>query len=128
VDGERTTTYRVTVVDGRETSRETLTTAVTREPVDEHVTVGTKAEPTNTPAADGLDWAALARCESGGRPDAVSASGTYRGMYQFSQATWNAVGGTGDPAAASADEQTYRAQLLYDRSGAGQWPHCGKNL
>ena len=32
------------------------------------------------------------------------------------------------PAAASADEQTYRAQLLYQRSGAGQWPHCGPRL
>ena len=38
------------------------------------------------------------------------------------------VGGSGDPAKASAQEQTYRAQLLYKRSGAGQWPHCGKNL
>ena len=29
---------------------------------------------------------------------------------------------------ASADEQTARAKMLYNRSGAGQWPHCGKNL
>jgi hypothetical protein len=58
----------------------------------------------------------------------VSGTGKYRGMYQFSQGTWNAVGGSGDPAAASADEQTYRAQLLYQRSGAGQWPHCGSRL
>ncbi len=49
-------------------------------------------------------------------------------MYQFSLGTWNAVGGTGDPAAASAAEQTKRAQMLYARSGAGQWPHCGKHL
>jgi hypothetical protein len=49
-------------------------------------------------------------------------------MYQFSQQTWNAVGGVGDPAAASAEEQTYRAQILYNRSGAGQWPHCGPRL
>jgi resuscitation-promoting factor RpfB len=127
-DGEQVATVRVTTVDGVVTERETLSTEVTREPVDELVTVGTKARPTNTPAADGLNWAALAACESGGRPDAVSASGTYRGMYQFSQSTWNSVGGTGDPAAASADEQTYRAQLLYQRSGAGQWPHCGSRL
>ena len=90
--------------------------------------MGTKARPVNSPEADGLDWAALARCESGGRPNAVSSSGTYRGMYQFSTSTWASVGGKGDPAAASAQEQTYRAQLLYQRSGAGQWPHCGKNL
>ena len=126
--GEQVTTYRVTVTDGVETGRVELSSEVTREPVAEQVTVGTKARPANSPTADGLNWAALAACESGGRPDAVSASGTYRGMYQFSQQTWNSVGGVGDPAAASADEQTYRAQLLYQRSGAGQWPHCGPRL
>ncbi len=128
VDGQRTITYRVTITDGVETAREELDATVDREPVTEQVAVGTKARPTNRPSADGLNWAALARCESGGRPNAVSGTGKYRGMYQFSQSTWNSVGGTGDPAKASADEQTYRAQLLYKRSGAGQWPHCGKNL
>jgi resuscitation-promoting factor RpfB len=118
----------VTVVDGVETAREALSTSVTREPVAEEVTVGTKPKPANSPSADGLNWAALAKCESGGRPNAVSASGKYRGLYQFSTQTWSGVGGTGDPAAASPDEQTYRAQLLYNRSGAGQWPHCGSRL
>ncbi|MGY1723081.1 ubiquitin-like domain-containing protein [Blastococcus sp. SYSU DS0533] len=127
-DGEQVTTYRVTVVDGTETSRETLSTSVTREPVDEQVTVGTKARPTNRPAADGLNWAALAACESGGRPTAVSSTGKYHGLYQFSVATWQGVGGSGLPSAATPDEQTYRAQLLYQRSGAGQWPHCGPRL
>jgi uncharacterized protein YabE (DUF348 family) len=126
--GEQVTTFRVTVTDGVQTGKDELRSEVTREPVAEHVTVGTKPRPANSPSADGLNWAALAACESGGRPNAVSASGTYRGMYQFSQQTWNGVGGVGDPAAASADEQTYRAQLLYQRSGAGQWPHCGPRL
>ncbi|TKJ18779.1 resuscitation-promoting factor [Blastococcus sp. CCUG 61487] len=128
VNGERTVTYRVTVVDGVETAREQLSAAVAKEPVTAQVAVGTKPRPTNRPAADGLNWGALAACESGGRPNAVSSTGKYRGMYQFSQGTWNSVGGSGDPAAASADEQTYRAQLLYQRSGAGQWPHCGSRL
>jgi resuscitation-promoting factor RpfB len=126
--GEQVTTYRVTVTDGVETSREVVSTSVTREPVAEQVTVGTKARPSSDLNWAALNWAALAACESGGRPDAVSASGTYRGMYQFSRATWASVGGAGDPAAASAQEQTYRAQLLYQRSGAGQWPHCGPRL
>jgi resuscitation-promoting factor RpfB len=126
--GEQVTVYRVTVVDGVETARETLSTEVTREAVAEQVTVGTKPKPTNRPSADGLNWAALAACESGGRPNAVSASGKYRGMYQFSTSTWASVGGSGDPAAASAAEQTFRAQQLYARSGAGQWPHCGPRL
>ncbi|MGY1591282.1 ubiquitin-like domain-containing protein [Geodermatophilus sp. SYSU D00708] len=131
-DGEQATTFRVTVTDGVETAREQVSTTVTREPVTEEVTVGTKERPApsgSIPAtADGLNWAALAKCESGGRPDAVSSTGTYRGLYQFSRATWAAVGGSGDPAAASAEEQTRRAQILYERSGAGQWPHCGPRL
>jgi hypothetical protein len=58
----------------------------------------------------------------------VSSTGKYRGLYQFSTATWASVGGSGDPAAASAGEQTKRAQMLYARSGAGQWPTCGGRL
>ncbi len=69
---------------------------------------------------------AIAACESGGDPRAVSADGTYRGKYQFSHATWAAVGGSGDPAAASEAEQDMRAALLYARAGAGQWPVCGR--
>ncbi|WP_338104950.1 ubiquitin-like domain-containing protein [Modestobacter muralis] len=134
VEGARTTTWRVTVTDGVETGREQVSSEVTKKPVEEQVSVGTKPEPepvavaAGAPAtADGLNWAALARCESGGRPNAVSASGTYRGMYQFSRATWAGVGGSGDPAAASVEEQTMRAQMLYSRSGAGQWG-CGSRL
>ena len=67
----------------------------------------------------------IAACESGGDPTAVSSNGTYRGKYQFSYATWAAVGGSGDPAAAPEREQDYRAALLYNRSGPGQWPVCG---
>ncbi len=131
VEGKRTITWRVTRTDGVETGREQVGAAVTTAPVDELVSVGTKEAPaaasTAVVSADGLNWAALARCESGGRPDAVSASGTYRGLYQFSRATWAGVGGTGDPAAASVAEQTMRAQMLYARSGAGQWG-CGSHL
>ncbi|MGD9694663.1 MAG: transglycosylase family protein [Thermoleophilia bacterium] len=67
----------------------------------------------------------IAQCESGGNPRAVSASGQYRGKYQFDQGTWEGVGGTGDPAAASEAEQDYRAGLLYARSGPAPWPVCG---
>lgn len=70
--------------------------------------------------------AAIAQCESGGNPSAVGGGGTYRGLFQFSQATWNAVGGTGDPAAASVGEQTKRAQILYAQAGPSQWPVCGR--
>jgi Transglycosylase-like domain len=68
---------------------------------------------------------AIAACESGGDPTAVSADGTYRGKYQFDYGTWESVGGHGDPAAASEAEQDYRAALLYARSGSSPWPVCG---
>jgi uncharacterized protein YabE (DUF348 family) len=115
-----------------------LSTSTVSAPVTRILAVGTKPRPaatrtssarrSSTGGADSLNWPALARCESGGNPRAVSSTGKYRGLYQFSFATWRSVGGSGDPAAASPDEQTYRAKLLYNRSGAGQWPHCGKYL
>jgi soluble lytic murein transglycosylase-like protein len=70
--------------------------------------------------------AAIAQCESHGNPRAVSASGTYRGKYQFSFHTWGTVGGEGDPAQASETEQDRRAAMLYRRDGLGQWPVCGR--
>ena len=68
---------------------------------------------------------AIAACESGGDATAVSADGTYHGLYQFDYGTWASVGGSGDPAAASPAEQTYRAALLYAQSGSNPWPICG---
>jgi Transglycosylase-like domain len=68
---------------------------------------------------------AIGACESGGDPTAVSADGTYRGKYQFDYGTWESVGGSGDPAAASEQEQDYRAALLYAQSGSSPWPVCG---
>lgn len=69
---------------------------------------------------------AIASCESGGDPRAVSSSGLYFGKYQFHTGTWAAVGGQGNPAEASEAEQDYRAALLYAQSGPGQWPVCGQ--
>jgi hypothetical protein len=73
----------------------------------------------------GASLDAIAACESGGDPTAVSADGAYHGLYQFDYGTWASVGGSGDPAAASPEEQTYRAALLYSRSGSSPWPICG---
>jgi soluble lytic murein transglycosylase-like protein len=81
-----------------------------------------------SPESVGVSTATLdsiAACESGGDPAAVSPDGTYRGKYQFDYGTWASVGGSGDPAAASAAEQDYRAALLYSRGGSSPWPICG---
>lgn len=83
------------------------------------------------PAVARLDWQALAECESHGDPMAYNAQGPYYGMYQFSLTVWQAVGGMGLPTAWPEEEQTYRAQLLYQRVGGkwqGQWPNCGNRL
>jgi peptidoglycan hydrolase-like protein with peptidoglycan-binding domain len=68
---------------------------------------------------------AIAQCESGGDPSAVSSDGTYRGKYQFSQETWESLGGTGDPAAAPEATQDELAAQLYAQSGTSAWPSCG---
>ncbi|WP_432504185.1 ubiquitin-like domain-containing protein [Kineococcus arenarius] len=143
VDGSKTVTFDDVFRDGVRVAHDAVAETVDVQPVEEVVRVGTKAKPAPAPAAassssssggsvgggvDSLNWSALAQCESGGNPSIVSASGKYHGLYQFSVATWNAVGGTGLPSQASASEQTYRAKLLYQRAGAGQWPVCGKRL
>ncbi|HUF84110.1 MAG TPA: transglycosylase family protein [Acidimicrobiia bacterium] len=79
--------------------------------------------PRRSSCADPL--ACIKECESHGNYGSVSSSGTYRGAYQFSQTTWESVGGTGDPAAASPAEQDARAATLYAQSGSSPWPTCG---
>lgn len=102
------------------------------------VTTTTAPVATTTMPVDGPtpeQWAALRHCESGGRYDAVSPTGAYRGAYQFSQATWDWVAGFADPslvgvdpAAAAPADQDAQALALFDRQGASPWPHCGVHL
>ena len=66
----------------------------------------------------------IAACESGGDPTAVSADGRYRGKYQFSRATWQAMGGSGDPAKAPEYVQDRLAAKLYRQEGTSPWPNC----
>ncbi len=99
--------------------------SMVREPRSRRVLVG--REPWSVPGTDGLNWAALANCESGGNPRAVNPAGYY-GLYQFNVATWHSVGGSGMPHHASAGEQTYRAKLLYKSRGRSPCPNCGRLL
>jgi hypothetical protein len=80
---------------------------------------------TNRHYSDLLGYlAALRWCESTNDPTAVSPDGLYRGWYQFSFSTWRTVGGSGDPADAAREEQTYRAAVLLRTGGPGHWPNC----
>jgi peptidoglycan hydrolase-like protein with peptidoglycan-binding domain len=67
---------------------------------------------------------AIAQCESGGNPRAVSPDGTYRGKYQFDQGTWEQMGGDGDPIAAPEAVQDKIAVKLYKARGTAPWPNC----
>ena len=83
---------------------------------------------TSSNTNSGLNWGALAACESGGNPSVVSSNGLYHGLYQFDAQTWQSVGGSGVASNASAAEQTQRAQKLYDSRGSSPWPVCGARL
>jgi uncharacterized protein YabE (DUF348 family) len=134
--GARVVTYRLVTVDGKTESKKAVKSVVTEKPVARVVAIGTKARPVakpapatsgNKPSADGLNWSALAQCESGGNPSTNTGNGFY-GLYQFDAQTWRSVGGSGLPHQNSAGEQTYRAQLLYKDRGASPWPSCGPRL
>jgi len=81
---------------------------------------------TSSASAPSTTLQRIARCESGGDPTAVSADGRYRGKYQFSRATWRAMGGTGDPARAPEAEQDRLAAKLLAARGTAPWPVCGR--
>jgi muramidase (phage lysozyme) len=79
--------------------------------------------------------ASLRHCESTDNYAAVSASGRYRGAYQFSQSTWNRVAASHfpwlvdtDPATVEPWWQDAMARALWSESGASSWPQCGRNL
>ncbi|MFE2287954.1 ubiquitin-like domain-containing protein [Streptomyces sp. NPDC059443] len=126
--GARRVTYGLRTVNGVRQKPRRLAEETVREPVTQLVKVGTKPLPDSVEGADGLDWGALARCESGGRPGATDASGTYGGLYQFDVQTWQSLGGSGRPQDATGPEQTYRAKKLYVQRGASPWPTCGRTL
>ncbi len=141
-NGARRVAYEFVKRDGKWVIKRTLFTESLRKSVRQVIRVGAKARPAPAPApapsrqsapapsgsSGGLNWGALAQCESGGNPNAVSPNGLYFGLYQFSVSTWQSVGGSGNPTDASSAEQTRRAQILYDRAGSSPWPVCGSRL
>jgi hypothetical protein len=86
-------------------------------------------EPVAAPASSGggTVWDSLAQCESGGDWSINTGNGYYGGL-QFSQSSWNAAGGSGNPANASREEQIRVAENLLDMQGWGAWPSCSSQL
>lgn len=71
------------------------------------------------------NWDAIAQCESSGNWGANTGNGYYGGL-QFKQSTWEANGGSGNPANASREEQIRVANNVLQSQGIGAWPVCGK--
>lgn len=70
----------------------------------------------------GTRWYKIVKCESNFDPRAVNQQNrAHFGLFQFKLATWQSVGGTGNPIDASPQEQFKRAKILQERAGWGQW-------
>ena len=81
---------------------------------------------TGTANADsGVNWDAVARCESGGNWSIATGNGYYGGL-QFTMGTWRANGGTGSPHQASREDQIRVAENVLRTQGIGAWPVCGR--
>jgi hypothetical protein len=72
-------------------------------------------------------WDALADCESGGQWSRDTGNGYYGGL-QFSQASWENVGGEGLPSEASKATQIEMGRRLQARQGWAAWPTCARQL
>jgi hypothetical protein len=76
-------------------------------------------------AESGVDWDAVAKCESGGNWSIATGNGYYGGL-QFTMGTWRANGGSGSPSQASRDEQIRVAENVLRTQGIKAWPVCGR--
>ena len=75
-------------------------------------------------ADSGVNWDAVAACESGGNW-AINTGNGYYGGLQFTLGTWRGNGGTGMPHNASRAEQIRVAENVLQTQGIGAWPTCG---
>ena len=77
----------------------------------------------------GVNWAAVAACESGGNWSTNTGNGFYGGL-QFTQGTWLANGGgqyASSANQATAAQQIAVANRVLASQGIGAWPVCGAN-
>ncbi|MCP2280522.1 Transglycosylase-like domain-containing protein [Nocardia amikacinitolerans] len=80
-----------------------------------------------TATASANNWDAVAQCESGGNWSTDTGNG-FSGGLQFTDSTWAANGGSGDPSNASREEQIRVAENVLATQGPGAWPVCGAYL
>ena len=97
-----------------------------------HTLVGTPVPSPHKPVAaapdsSGVDWDAVAQCESSGDWSINTGNGYYGGL-QFSASTWIAYGGAAyAPYAneASKEQQIIIAERVLKGQGIHAWPVCG---
>jgi uncharacterized protein YabE (DUF348 family) len=138
-EGSVSATYDAVYVDGGLTGRTLVAKRTVAAPRTQVVNVGTKARPAPVVVAPpppppssggGLNWDAVAACESGGNWAINTGNGFYGGL-QFDSGTWLSNGGGAyAPRAdlASRAQQIAVATRLYNARGSSPWPVCGANL
>jgi uncharacterized protein YabE (DUF348 family) len=133
VRGSADVTYRTVYVDGKVSSRKVLARKVITAPKAQVERVGTKnrpVAPAPVSSGGGLNWDALAACESGGNWHINTGNGFYGGV-QFDSGTWLSNGGGAyAPRAdlASREQQIAIATKVYNARGSSPWPVCGSRL
>jgi len=132
--GVRELTYKIVYIDGKVVGKTLARKRVVRQPISAVENVGTKQRPQPRPqpvaVKSGLNWDAVAACESGGNWSINTGNGFYGGV-QFDYGTWLANGGGAyAPRAdlATREQQIDIATRLYNARGSSPWPVCGANL
>jgi len=80
-------------------------------------------------SSSGVNWDAIAQCESGGNWGISTGNGFYGGL-QFTEGTWLANGGgqyASSANLASRAQQIAVANNVLASQGIGAWPVCGAN-
>ena len=83
----------------------------------------------STGSAGGVNWSAIAACESSGNWAASTGNGFYGGL-QFTEQTWLGYGGgqyASSANLATPAQQVAVAQRVLAGQGIGAWPVCGAN-
>jgi len=91
--------------------------------------VATLIGPANAASADsGVNWDAVAQCESSGNWGINTGNGYYGGL-QFTPGTWRANGGgqyASQANQATREQQIAVAERVLQTQGIGAWPVCGQ--
>ncbi|MFL6164596.1 MAG: transglycosylase family protein [Jatrophihabitantaceae bacterium] len=141
--GAKRVTYRLVYVDGKLAGKIATAAAMLSQPVAQVRAVGSKPQPQPAPtptssgggavpppSTSGLNWDAVAQCESGGNWHINTGNGFYGGL-QFDYGTWLSNGGGAYASRAdlaTREQQIAVANRLYAARGASPWPVCGQRL